>query len=194
MESLAHGGDVRNGAYSHGGGALSPGPSRPLVRKEKRLFRVGDKVVYPHHGAAVIKGLEYKEIYGERRKYFVLRLAYGDLTLMVPADNTQEVGIRAIIPRSDLEKVFKVMRAKDCRMPSNWSRRFKTHVEKLRSGDIYQVAEVVRNLARREKEKGLSAGEKRMLSRARQILVSEVTFAAGVDEQEAERMLDKVLS
>jgi CarD family transcriptional regulator len=158
------------------------------------LFRVGDKVVYPHHGAAVIKGLEYKEIYGERRKYFVLRLAYGDLTLMVPADNTQEVGIRAIIPRSDLEKVFKVMRAKDCRMPSNWSRRFKTHVEKLRSGDIYQVAEVVRNLARREKEKGLSAGEKRMLSRARQILVSEVTFAAGVDEQEAERMLDKVLS
>ncbi|MGH2812619.1 MAG: CarD family transcriptional regulator [Actinomycetota bacterium] len=158
------------------------------------MFHVGDKVVYPHHGAAIIQGLEEKELYGQTRTYFVLRLAYGDLTLMVPADNTEEVGIRDVIPRNELDKVFKVLKAKECRMPSNWSRRFKTHVEKLRSGDIYQVAEVVRNLARREKEKGLSAGEKRMLSRARQILVSEVTFAAGVDEDEAEKMLDKVLT
>jgi CarD family transcriptional regulator len=158
------------------------------------LFRVGDKVVYPHHGAAIIQGLEEKELYGEKKQYFVLRLAYGDLTLMVPADNTEEVGIRDVIARKELDKVFKVMKAKECRMPSNWSRRFKTHVEKLRSGDIFQVAEVVRNLARREKEKGLSAGEKRMLSRARQILVSEVTFAADVNEEEAEKMLDKVLS
>ena len=157
-------------------------------------FRVGDKVVYPHHGAAIIQGLEEKELYGEKKQYFVLRLAYGDLTLMVPADNTEEVGIRDVIARKELDKVFKVLKAKECRMPSNWSRRFKTHVEKLRSGDIYQVAEVVRNLARREKEKGLSAGEKRMLSRARQILVSEVTFAADVNEEEAEKMLDKVLS
>lgn len=157
-------------------------------------FRVGDRVVYPHHGAAIIQGLEEKEIYGEKRQYFILRLAYGDLTLMVPTDNTEEVGIRDVIARKELDKVFKVLKAKECRMPSNWSRRFKTHVEKLRSGDIYQVAEVVRNLARREKEKGLSAGEKRMLSRARQILVSEVTFAADVEEDEAEKMLDKVLS
>lgn len=158
------------------------------------MFRVGDKVVYPHHGAAIIQGLEEKELYGEKKQYFVLRLAYGDLTLMVPADNTEEVGIRDVIARKELDKVFKVMKAKECRMPSNWSRRFKTHVEKLRSGDIFQVAEVVRNLARREKEKGLSAGEKRMLSRARQILVSEVTFAADVNEEEAEKMLDKVLA
>jgi CarD family transcriptional regulator len=157
-------------------------------------FRVGDKVVYPHHGAAIIQGLEEKELYGVKKPYFVLRLAYGDLTLMVPADNTEEVGIRDVIARKELDKVFKVLKAKECRMPSNWSRRFKTHVEKLRSGDIYQVAEVVRNLARREKEKGLSAGEKRMLSRARQILISEVTFAADVNEEEAEKMLDKVLS
>lgn len=158
------------------------------------MFRVGDKVVYPHHGAAIIQSLEEKEVLGEKRQYFILRLAYGDLTLMVPADNTEEVGIRDVIAKNELEKVFKVMKAKECRMPSNWSRRFKTHVEKLRSGDIYQVAEVVRNLARREKEKGLSAGEKRMLSRAKQILVSEVTFAANVNEEEAEQMLDKVLS
>jgi CarD family transcriptional regulator len=158
------------------------------------LFRVGDKVIYPHHGAAVIKGLEEKEVLGEKKKYFILRLSYGDLTLMVPADNTEEVGIRDVIKRDELDKVFKVMRSKECRMPSNWSRRFKTHVEKLRSGDIYQVAEVVRNLARREKEKGLSAGEKRMLTKARQILVSEVVFAANVKEDEAEKMLDKVLA
>lgn len=156
-------------------------------------FRVGDKVVYPQHGAAVIKGLEEKEIYGEKKKYFVLRPANGDITLMVPADNTEEVGIRGVISRNELEKVFKVLRAKECRMPANWSRRYKTHVEKLRSGDIYQVAEVVRNLARRENEKGLSAGEKRMLTRARQILVSEMIFAAEVDEGEAEKMLDGVL-
>lgn len=158
------------------------------------MFRVGDKVVYPHHGAAIIKGLEEKVVLGEKKKYYVLRLAYGDLTLMVPADNTEEVGIRDVIRRDELDKVFKVLKSKECRMPTNWSRRFKTHVEKLRSGDIYQVAEVVRNLARREKEKGLSAGEKRMLSRARQILVSEVIFAANVDEGEAEKMLDKVLA
>jgi CarD family transcriptional regulator len=161
--------------------------------KEESLFQVGDKVVYPHHGAAIIKGLEEKEVYGQKKQYFVLRLSYGDLTLMVPADNTEEVGIRDVIARDELDKVFKVLRSKECRMPTNWSRRFKTHVEKLRSGDIYQVAEVVRNLARREKEKGLSAGEKRMLSKARQILVSELTFAADVEEQEAEKMLDQVL-
>lgn len=158
------------------------------------MFRVGDKVVYPHHGAAIIKSIEEKEFLGHRREYFILRLAYGDLTLMVPSDNTEEVGIRDVISRDELEKVFKVLRSKECRMPANWSRRFKTHVEKLRSGDIYQVAEVVRNLARREKEKGLSAGEKRMLTKARQILVSEITFAAEVDEPEAERMLDRVLA
>jgi len=156
-------------------------------------FNVGDKVVYPHHGAAIIKSLEEKEFQGEKKQYYILRLAYGDLTLMVPADNCDEVGIRDIIARDELDKVFKVLKSKECRMPTNWSRRFKTHVEKLRSGDIYQVAEVVRNLARREAEKGLSAGEKRMLTKARQILISEMTFAANVDVEEAGKMLDKVL-
>lgn len=156
-------------------------------------FRVGDKVVYPHHGAAVIKSMEEREFGGETKTYYVLRLAYGDLTLMVPTDSTDDVGIRDVIARDELDKVFKVLKSKECRMPSNWSRRFKTHVEKLRSGDIYQVAEVVRNLARREAEKGLSAGEKRMLTKAKQILISEITFAANVNEDEADKMLDKIL-
>ncbi|MBW3592012.1 MAG: CarD family transcriptional regulator [Actinobacteria bacterium] len=157
-------------------------------------FQIGDKVVYPHHGAAIIKSLEQKEFQGETKEYYILRLAYGDLTLMVPVDNTDGVGIRDVIAQDELEKVFKVLRSKECRMPTNWSRRFKTHVEKLRSGDIYQVAEVVRNLARREAEKGLSAGEKRMLAKARQILVSELALAESTNEDKAEAILDEVLA
>ncbi len=156
-------------------------------------FDVGDKVVYPHHGAAVIEKREQKEVFGEKREYLVLKLAYGDLTLMVPSDNTDEVGLREVINDEEVEEVFAVLRKKEARMPTNWSRRFKNHVEKLKSGDIYQVAEVVRNLSIRDKDKGLSAGEKRMLTRARQILVSELTFAIGVSEEEAEQKLNEAL-
>jgi CarD family transcriptional regulator len=160
----------------------------------KRAFRVGDKVVYPHHGAAVIEGTQSRMIEGETREYWVLRLSYGDLTLMVPTDGADEVGLRGVVPKNELEQVYKVLQSKkQAPAPSNWSRRFKSHVEKLRSGDIYQVAEVVRNLSNRDKDKGLSAGEKRMLTKARQILVSELTFAAGVKEEKAEAMLDEIL-
>jgi len=157
-------------------------------------FDVGDKVVYPHHGAAVVEKRENKFVFGEEREYLVLRLAYGDLVLSVPSDNTEEVGLRDVINDEEVEEVFAVLRKKEARMPTNWSRRFKNHVEKLKSGDIYQVAEVVRNLSLREKDKGLSAGEKRMLSKARQILVSELTFAIDVDEAEAESRLDQALA
>ena len=157
-------------------------------------FKVGDKVVYPHHGAAVIEKRETKVAFGEKREYLVLRLAYGDLILNVPADNTEGVGLREVINDEEVEEVFAVLRKKEARMPTNWSRRFKNHVEKLKSGDIYQVAEVVRNLSIRENDKGLSAGEKRMLAKARQILVSELALAEGTNEDKAEAMLDEVLA
>jgi CarD family transcriptional regulator len=157
-------------------------------------FDVGDKVVYPHHGAAVIERREKMTAFGEEREYLVLRLAYGDLTLKVPAGNTDSVGLRDVINDEEVEEVFAVLRKKEARMPTNWSRRFKNHVEKLKSGDIYQVAEVVRNLSLRDKDKGLSAGEKRMLARARQILTSELTFALNVNEEEAEKKLDEALA
>ena len=146
------------------------------------MFKVGDKVVYPHHGAAVIEKRETKVAFGEKREYLVLRLAYGDLILNVPADNTEGVGLREVINDEEVEEVFAVLRKKEARMP------------KLRSGDIYQVAEVVRNLSIRDKDKGLSAGEKRMLQRARQILVSELTFALNVDEETAEERLNDALT
>jgi CarD family transcriptional regulator len=160
----------------------------------KRAFRVGDKVVYPHHGAATVESLQDREMEGATRKYYILRLSYGDLTLMVPMDGADEVGLRGVVPKDEIEDVFQILKSrKQAPSPSNWSRRFKNHVEKLRSGDIYQVAEVVKNLTLRDKDKGLSAGEKRMLSKARQILVSELTFALNSNEDKAEAMLDEVL-
>src|SRR5213079_850094 len=167
---------------------------RSLISGRGMSFDVGDKVVYPHHGAAIIERREKRNVFGENREYLVLKLAYGDLTLMVPCDNTEEVGLREVINDEEVEEVFAVLRKKEARMPTNWSRRFKNHVEKLKSGDIYQVAEVVRNLSLRENEKGLSAGEKRMLAKARQILVSELTFAINVNEEEAEKKLDEALT
>jgi CarD family transcriptional regulator len=157
-------------------------------------FRVGDKVVYPHHGAAVIEKMEERELFGEKRNYFILKLAYGELTLMVPTDSTEDVGLREVTPAKDMPKVFKVLKKQEpMTNTTNWSRRFKANVEKLRSGDIYQVADVVRSLHQRDKEKGLSAGEKRMLTKARQILVSELTFSKDCDEEAAEKLLDEVL-
>ena len=157
-------------------------------------FRVGDKVVYPHHGAAVIEKVEQRELLGEQREYYILKLAYGELTLMVPTDSTEEVGIREVTPAREMPKVFKVLKKNEpTTNTTNWSRRFKANVEKLKSGDIYQVADVVRSLHQRDREKGLSAGEKRMLTKARQILVSELTFSQNCDEEQAEQLLDEVL-
>ena len=157
------------------------------------MFSKGDKVVYPHHGVAIIEDMQEQDFLGERRQYFILRLAHGDLTLKVPVDNTKEIGLREVVSRREVKKVMDVLREEESQMPTNWSRRYKTNVEKIKSGDIYQVAEVVRNLSIRDKDKGLSAGEKRMLNRARQILVSELTFALNVDEEQAEQRLDEAL-
>jgi CarD family transcriptional regulator len=157
-------------------------------------YRVGDTVVYPHHGAAVIEKKEKRVLQGEERDYLVLRLTYGDLTLMVPADATDEVGLRSVVSKKESDDVFEVLKRRDGTMPTNWSRRFKANYEKLRSGDIYQVAEVVRNLALREREKGLSAGEKRMLTKSKQILVSELAAAIKKSDEATEELIDKVLS
>jgi CarD family transcriptional regulator len=158
------------------------------------LFEIGDKVVYPHHGAAVIERVEERDLLGELREYYILKLAYGELTLMVPTDSTEDVGLREVTPAKEMPKVFKVLKKNEpTTNTTNWSRRFKANVEKLKSGDIYQVADVVRSLHQRDKEKGLSAGEKRMLNKARQILVSELTFSKNCNEEEAEALLDEVL-
>ena len=119
-------------------------------------FKVGDRVVYPHHGAAVIERKEMREAFGEKTEYLVLRVANGDLTLAVPSNKAEDVGMRPPISVEDIDDLFQLLSKKDVREPTNWSRRFKNHQEKLKSGDVYQVAEVVRNLALREATKGLS--------------------------------------
>ena len=142
----------------------------------------------------MIERKETKEVFGEKTEYFVLKVAHGDLTLSVPADKAEEVGMRPPISADDVDDLFHLLSKKDVREPTNWSRRFKNHQEKLKSGDVYQVAEVVRNLALRETTKGLSAGEKAMLVRARGILVSELSFALNVSEDEALERLEKQLT
>jgi CarD family transcriptional regulator len=157
-------------------------------------FKVGDTVVYPHHGAALIEKIENRVVAGEKKDYLVLKITQGDLTVMVPADNAEIVGVRDVVGRDGLEKVFDVLRAPHTEEPTNWSRRYKANLEKLASGDVNKVAEVVRDLWRRDRERGLSAGEKRMLAKARQILVSELALAENTNEDKAETLLDEVLA
>lgn len=157
------------------------------------MFRKGDKVMYPHHGAAVIEDVLDREMFGKQRTYAKLRFSQGSLTLMVPLDSTEQVGLRGVASKAEVGKVFDVLREDEGWMPVIWSQRYKTNLAKLISGNIYQGAELVRDLSLREKEKGLSMAEKRMLAKARQILVSELTFAFESTEENAEAMLDEVL-
>jgi CarD family transcriptional regulator len=156
-------------------------------------FKKGDTVVHPEHGAAVVQEVRVKEFLGEKRKYLVLRVVYGDLTVLVPTDSTEQVGLRACVSKTEARKILKTLTEDESSTAANWSRRFKNNLEKLHSGDPYEVAEVLRNLAIRDREKGLSAGEKRMITKARQILISELAFATGKSEDEAEAVIDGVL-
>jgi CarD family transcriptional regulator len=157
-------------------------------------FSVGETVVYPHHGAALIEAVETRCVRGEDKLYLVLKVAQGDLTVRVPADNVDLVGVRDVVGQEGLDRVFEVLRAPYTEEPTNWSRRYKANLEKLASGDVIKVAEVVRDLWRRDKDRGLSAGEKRMLAKARQILVSELALAENTNEDKAETILDEVLA
>ncbi|HEY3315088.1 MAG TPA: CarD family transcriptional regulator [Bacillota bacterium] len=156
------------------------------------MFNVGDKVVYPMHGAGIIEAIEEKEVLGATQRYYIMRLPIGEMKVMIPTDNVIEIGLREIITEEEVQKVFEILRAQKSKMSTNWNRRYRANMEKIKSGDVYEVAEVVRNLTLRDKEKGLSTGERKMLENARQILVSELVLAKGIDEEAALMILEEL--
>lgn len=157
-------------------------------------FEPGETVVYPHHGAATIVEAKKRKIGGDEKLFLKLKVHQGDLTIEVPAENCELVGVRDVIDQEGLQEVFEVLRTPFTEEPTNWSRRYKANLEKLASGDVIKVSEVVRDLWRRDQDRGLSAGEKRMLAKARQILVSELALAEKTDEDQASKVLDEVLA
>ena len=153
------------------------------------MFNIGDKVVYPMHGAGIIEGIEEKNVLGEKQNYYVIKMP-GEVKVMVPTAKAADVGVRDIIDSNTASKVFQVLETNSTQMDMNWNKRYRDNMEKMKSGDIYEVADVVRNLSFKQKEKGLSTGEKKMLLNAKQILVSELTLAENSKKEDIEAMVN----
>ena len=156
-------------------------------------FKKGDTVIYPQHGACIVHGIKRMRAFGSVQEYLILKTVINEMTLSVPTANVNSVGVRPPVSKSELEDLRSVLSKADPRVPANWSRRFKNHQEKLKSGDVYQVAEVVRNLAARDRDAALSAAEKTMYDRARINLISEISPALKVSPEAAEVWLDNAL-
>jgi CarD family transcriptional regulator len=157
------------------------------------LYKVGDKVVYPHHGAGTVVKKEKREVLGEKREYLTIKILHNDMTVNVPSENAEKVGLRKVIGEDMVKVVVKALTGGGTQMPKNWNRRFKHNRDKMKTGDILELAEVVRNLSLRDAEKGLSTGEKQMFVKAKKILASELMYAKDMDEEEAAEWLDGVL-
>jgi CarD family transcriptional regulator len=157
-------------------------------------FEIGDSVVYPHHGAGKVLRKEQKEVLGESREYLTIKILHNDMTVMVPTENAALAGLRRVIDEETVKKVLAVLQDECSEMPKNWNRRFKHNRDKIKTGDIYELAEVVRNLAIREAQKGLSTGEKQMFTRAKKILASELMYALEMNEEEVEEHLYGLLT
>ncbi len=156
-------------------------------------FEVGDNVVYPHHGAGQVLKKEMKDVLGESREYLTIKILHNDMTVMVPTENAALAGLRRVIDPETLEKVLAMLQDECSDMPNNWNRRFKHNRDKIKTGDIYDLADVVRNLAIREHQKGLSTGEKQMYTRAKKVLASELMYALDMDEEQVEAYLATVI-
>ncbi|MEX1207803.1 MAG: CarD family transcriptional regulator, partial [Acidimicrobiia bacterium] len=174
----------------------APAPKAEAPKKKKKVvspFKVGDKVVYPHHGAAVITKKERRVFNNSRADFFVLEVAIDQLILRVPVESAADLGVRPVISKTAARKVLAVFKTEPEEAGANWSRWYKLLTEKIQSGDIYQVAEVVRDLTFAQQTKGISPALKRMLSKARLILSSELRFVLDLSEEEAMKRLDKAL-
>jgi CarD family transcriptional regulator len=158
------------------------------------MFNVGDKIVYPMHGAGVIESIEEREILGQKQDYYVMKMPVGDMKVMIPTNNVEDIGIRDVISEFDVEKVFMIFCEPCLEATNNWNKRYRENMIKIKSGNIFEVADVVRSLMLREKEKGLSTGERKMLNSARQILISELVLAKDSDQLEIETIINDHLN
>ncbi|MDF2523000.1 MAG: CarD family transcriptional regulator [Clostridiales bacterium] len=154
------------------------------------MFNVGDKIVYPMHGAGVIESIEEKIILGQKKDYYVVKMPVGEMKIMIPINNVEEIGIREIINGTDVDKVFAILEEQNINVNANWNKRYRENMIKIKSGNIYEVADVVRSLMLREKDKGLSTGERKMLNSAKQILVSELVLAKNSNQHEIEEIIN----
>lgn len=157
------------------------------------MFNVGDKIVYPMHGAGTIDAIEEKDILGEKQNYYIIKMP-GEVKVMVPISKASDIGVRSVIDKSEAGKVLEVLEANETEMSNNWNKRYKENMEKMKSGSIYEVADVVRNLSYKQKEKGLSTGEKKMLNNAKQILVSELVLAEHASQEEVEQLVENKIN
>ena len=157
------------------------------------MYNVGDKVVYPMHGAGIIDSIEEKEILGEKQSYYILKMP-GEVKVMVPTTTAEKHGIRNVIDKTEAEKVINVLEQDETEMEKNWNKRYRDNMDKMKSGNIYEIADVVRNLSFKQKEKGLSTGEKKMLHNAKQILVSELVLAEHATQDEVEALVDNKIN
>lgn len=157
------------------------------------MFNVGDYIVYPMHGAGKINAIEERDILGTKQSYIILEMP-GEVKVMIPAEKAEQVGVRNVIDNSSAEEVFNVLSEAETEMSMNWNKRYRENMDKIQSGDAFQVADVVRNLSFKQKEKGLSTGEKKMLSNAKQILVSELVLAENSTQEEVENRIDNIMN
>ncbi len=157
------------------------------------MFNIGDKVVYPMHGAGIIESIEEKEILDEKRKYYVMRMPIGDMKVMIPVDNISDIGIREVISKDDLDEVLTILHGDKTKMPQNWNRRYRKNMERIKSGDIFEIAAVVRNLMLRDDERSLSTGERKMLGNAKQMLVSELVLVSDKSKEDIDDLIDKAI-
>lgn len=157
------------------------------------MFNVGDEVVYPMHGAGTIHAIEQKNILNEEQDYYIISMP-GEVKVMVPTEKAVEIGVRNVIDKNDVSKVLNILEEDETEMSDNWNKRYRDNMDKMKSGDIYEVADVVRNLSFKQKEKGLSTGEKKMLNNAKQILISELVLAEHVSQSEIEKIVDNKIN
>jgi len=155
------------------------------------MFKVGDKIVYPMHGAGVIDAIEKIDFMGEEKEYYILKMPIGEMDITIPADNMKEANIRFIITKEEGHQVLEILDDKPTEMNSNWTKRYRDNQDILKTGDIFEIAKMVRNLAILDSDKGLSTTEKKLLNRARRILASELVMAGSLDKEEAEKMIDE---